>query len=89
MTDRGAVFGITLDTHSGDLELGLDKAATLSVAGRTWPTLAYQGDGPGGHHREGTLRFRGTGPVAGPVRLTVVGLERPITLTWLREAATP
>jgi hypothetical protein len=86
---REAVFDVTLDTHSGDLGVDLDEAATLSVAGTVWPTVAYQGDGPGGHHREGTIRFRGAGPVAGPVRLIVKGLERPVMFTWLRAAEAP
>jgi hypothetical protein len=52
-------FEVVFNTHSVDL--GFDPVA-ISVlrdeAGREYPAIEWQGDGPGGHHRSGTLRFK-------------------------------
>jgi hypothetical protein len=52
-------FEVVFNTHSVDL--GFDPVA-ISVlrddAGQEYPALEWQGDGPGGHHRSGTLRFK-------------------------------
>jgi len=82
----GAVLRLKLDTHTTPLDMDLPGAARLSVGGRDWPAQTWEGDGPGGHHREGTLRFRAEGPATGPVRLVVDGLGQPAELTW-RSAA--
>ncbi len=54
----GPEFKITMDTHSQDLSDDLLKSAVLvdSAGNRHTPT-AWDGAGPGGHHREGVLRF--------------------------------
>lgn len=80
--DRGAVISITLDTHSGDLGVDLRKRSTLTVDGTPWPVVAYGGDGPGGHHREGTLRFRSRGPATGSMRLVIKGLGDTAKFSW-------
>jgi hypothetical protein len=52
-------FEVVFDTHSVDL--GFDPVATSVLrddAGREYPAIEWQGDGPGGHHRSGTLRFK-------------------------------
>jgi hypothetical protein len=82
LTRRSALFDITLDTHSGELSSDLEEDASLTVGGVVWPTVEYRGDGPGGHHREGTLRFRGAGPTAGTMLLTLSGLDRPARFAW-------
>ncbi len=79
---RGAVIAITLDTHAGELDVNLRRGSTLTVDGMPWPVDSYRGDGPGGHHREGTLRFRGAGPATGSMRLVIRGLGGPVTLAW-------
>jgi hypothetical protein len=52
-------FEVVFNTHSVDL--GFDPVATSVLrddAGREYPAMEWQGDGPGGHHRSGTLRFK-------------------------------
>jgi hypothetical protein len=78
----GAELQLKLDTHTTPLNLDLPAAAHLSVGGRDWPARTWNGPGPGGHHREGTLTFSAAGPAAGPVRLVVDGLAEPAVLTW-------
>lgn len=79
---RGAVIAIVLDTHEGALDVDLRKRSTLTVDGTPWPVASYQGDGPGGHHREGTLRFRNAGRIAGSMRLVINGLGGTAKLSW-------
>lgn len=51
-------FEVAFNTHSVDL--GFDPAA-ISVLrddeGHQYPAIAWEGSGPGGHHRSGILRF--------------------------------
>lgn len=77
----GAVFTITLDTHSVELSADLTRA-TLVVGGRDWPVEGWSGDGPGGHHRSGELRFTSGGPASGTVVLTVPDLPEPAEAAW-------
>jgi len=61
-------FKVVLDTHSQDLSDDLVKTATLlDSAGNRYKPLSWQGAGPGGHHREGVLRF----PAVTPLPLAV------------------
>ncbi|MCB0192087.1 MAG: hypothetical protein KDJ65_09095 [Anaerolineae bacterium] len=61
LADGGASldFEIAFNTHSVDL--AFDPAA-ISVLrddqGREYPAIGWEGAGPGGHHRSGTLRFK-------------------------------
>jgi hypothetical protein len=80
--DRAAVFALSLDTHSGDLGVDLQAAATLAVDGEEWPISGFEGDGPGGHHREGTLRFRAAGSAKRRMRLIIRGMGGPVEFTW-------
>ena len=81
LDDRGAVFAITLDTHSVELAMDL-AAAELSVGDTSWPVAGWDGDGPGGHHREGDLRFDAAGAAVGTARLTLPGFSEPVEVTW-------
>ena len=85
VSEHAAVFAIALDTHSGDLGVDLEKAATLTVGGTDWPVTGFVGDGPGGHHRQGRLRFGAKGAPSGEMRLRIVGLGEPVTFTWKLE----
>ena len=78
----GAVLLLTLDTHTTPLEKNLPGAAHLSVGGTDWPASSWNGPGPGGHHREGTLEFSPGGPATGAVRLVLDGLAEPAELIW-------
>ena len=52
-------FEIVLDTHSADIGQDLVKSAALIDArGRVHAPIAWIGDPPGGHHREGVLSFQ-------------------------------
>ena len=79
---KGAVFEIVFDTHSADLDQDLVRQTRLTVDGISWPVAAWSGDGPGGHHREGNLRFRTGGPPTGRATLSIDGLPKPVTATW-------
>lgn len=56
---EGAVFGVTLDTHSVDLDvLDLSDAILRNDRGETLPAEPWAAP-KGGHHRAGALTFRG------------------------------
>lgn len=78
----GAEFKVNFDTHSVALDLDVARSAALAVGGSQWAGAAWSGAGPGGHHREGTLRFDPGGPATGPAVLTITGLPAPVTATW-------
>ena len=78
----GAEFTVTFDTHSLDLNTDVAARAHLTVGGSDWTSPSWSGDGPGGHHRSGTLRFAGTGPPTGTVTLHLSGLPAPVTASW-------
>lgn len=81
LDDQQAVFAITLDTHSVELSADLSRA-TLEVDGITWPVEEWSGDGPGGHHREGELRFASSGTAIGTARLAFRDFPEPVEVTW-------
>ena len=79
-------FQITLNTHSGDLTDDMASVSTLEDKnGKTYPPLAWEGDPPGGHHRQGTLRFTPMSPKPDPLVLVIRGVggvdERQFTWT--------
>lgn len=78
---QGATFGIVLDTHSTELSMDLDNAR-LEVDGTTWPVRGWEGDGPGGHHRDGELSFESAGPATGTAHLTLDGFGQPVDVEW-------
>lgn len=79
---RGATFAIVLDTHVVELSTDLAASAMLEVDGRTWPVVGWSGDGLGGHHRGGELRFDPGGATRGTARLTIAGFPEPVAVTW-------
>lgn len=65
-------FEVVFDTHSVDL--GFDPVAISLLrddAGREYPATEWQGDGPGGHHRSGTLRFKVPDEVSDSVEVVI------------------
>ena len=51
-------FKVVLDTHSQDLRDDLLNSSVLvDSAGNRYAPTAWDGPAPGGHHREGILRF--------------------------------
>lgn len=65
-------FEVAFNTHSVDLSF--DPAA-ISVlrdsAGREYPAVAWDGSGPGGHHRSGVLRFQMPEPADAVVEVVI------------------
>lgn len=80
--DEGAEFRVVFDTHSVDLGFDVAGNAQLTVGGSAWTDPSWEGAAPGGHHREGTLRFRSGGSATGEVELRLAGLPVPVTATW-------
>lgn len=79
----GARFRVEFDTHTVDLDVDLPAAAELRVNGQpSGETGLWEGDGPGGHHRAGTLRFDTEVPPGATVELRITGLPRDAVGTW-------
>ena len=81
-------FRIVLDTHSADLDDDLAKTAVLLAepAVRQLP-VAWEGAGPGGHHREGVLRFKSIAPMPQAIELRIqrAGEPAPRSFRWQLE----
>ena len=78
-------FAVVLDTHSQDLRDDLAKTASLVDArGARHAPLAWEGAPPGGHHREGVLRFKGLGAQVGALELHIqrAGEQAPRVFRW-------
>ena len=78
-------FKVVLDTHSGSLDDDLVKTAVLldDKGGRQAP-VKWEGAGPGGHHREGTLRFNAVSPKPAAIELQIQrpGEAKPRSFRW-------
>lgn len=77
-----AGFAVVLDTHSVELGMDLAAGAALTVDGRDAGTASWQGQGPGGHHREGTLTFPADVSDGSILVLRLDGLGEPVEVTW-------
>lgn len=65
-------FRIVLDTHSQDLGDDLVKSSLLlDGAGMRYAPIAWDGAAPGGHHREGVLRFKPVSPSPQSIELQI------------------
>jgi hypothetical protein len=82
LDESGAVFEIALDTHSVELDLDMAASAQLQINGSTGDGASWDGQGPGGHHREGTLRFTTPVPPGADVELRITGLPTDATASW-------
>lgn len=78
----GARFKLAFDTHTGSLDLDPATAAHLTINGTEALQSSWTGDGPGGHHRVGTLTFTTPVPAAATVELRLTGLPRDTTAIW-------
>ena len=78
-------FAVVLDTHSADLNDDLLKSSLLldSAGGRHAP-VAWDGARPGGHHREGVLRFKPVAPQPQSIELQITraGEDTPRSFRW-------
>lgn len=78
-------FKIVLDTHSADLSDDLVKSTILvDSGGNRHAPAAWEGAGPGGHHREGVLRFKPISPRPRSVELQITrsGEASPRVFRW-------
>jgi hypothetical protein len=78
-------FKVVLDTHSGDLNDDLVKTTTLldDKGGRHVPVI-WEGAGPGGHHRDGMLKFNVISPQPKAIELQIQrpGESKPRSFRW-------
>ncbi|MGE3571232.1 MAG: hypothetical protein AB7G71_09130 [Burkholderiales bacterium] len=85
---RGAAaweFEVVLETHSQDLGDDLVKNSVLiDATGARHAPLAWDGAGPGGHHRKGVLRFKALQPVPQAIELQMrrPGESAPRSFRW-------
>ena len=78
-------FKVVLDTHSQDLSDDLLKTAVLlDGTGAKHAPVAWDGAGPGGHHREGVLRFKPVTPQPAAIELSITrpGEPGPRSFRW-------
>lgn len=65
------MFDIAMDTHSVDLAADMLKTVVLrDDSGKEYAPTAWDGAGPGGHHREGKIKFAAL--TTNPKSLTLV-----------------
>ena len=78
-------FDVVFDTHSQELTDDLGKAAVLVSDGRvSHSPLKWQGDPPGGHHRQGVLQFKSVSPLPASIELQITrsGETTPRSFRW-------
>lgn len=78
-------FEIVLDTHAGDLSDDLVRNSVLiGSKGAQHAPLAWDGAGPGGHHRKGVLRFKAPQPAPETIELQIrrPGESAPRSFRW-------
>ena len=65
-------FQLVFDTHSSSLDDDLLKMVSLwDNQGNSYQPIAWEGSGPGGHHREGALVFAAINPVPTNIELKI------------------
>lgn len=56
-------FEVSLNTHSGSIEADLTAVSELlDDKGKLSKPVSWEGDNPGGHHRQGVLKFNTISP---------------------------
>ncbi len=68
---EAARFGISINTHSVELDFDVDKISKLVADGREIRPVKWEGAGLGGHHRSGTLIFPPLGTMPKNLRLVI------------------
>ncbi len=70
--DEGT-FAVILNTHSVELSDDLTKAAVLKDEnGKEYRPIGWEGAPPGGHHREGILKFGPISPQTKSIALKII-----------------
>ncbi|PIR86813.1 MAG: hypothetical protein COU11_03865 [Candidatus Harrisonbacteria bacterium CG10_big_fil_rev_8_21_14_0_10_49_15] len=76
-------FTIEMDTHDGSLDIDVPASAKLVVdSDSVYQSLSWQGDSPGGHHRQGTLSFAVDGPPVMSLVLTINNASNTFDFPW-------
>jgi hypothetical protein len=78
-------FSVALNTHSQDLSDDLAKTTLLvDERGVEYRTVAWEGAGPGGHHRSGVLKFAAGKrlPQSLEMRMSRPGEAKPRSFRW-------
>lgn len=78
-------FKIVLDTHTGSLDQDLVSQVRLSdEKGSEYQVAKWEGDPPGGHHREGVLKFQSLGSDVASITLKINPGEnmKETSFTW-------
>lgn len=79
------LFEVALNTHSEELTANLiEKAVLLDDNGNEYLPNNWQGDPPGGHHRNGILSFTAVSPESSSVTVKIfdVGGIKERIFTW-------
>ena len=78
-------FSLVFDTHSGSLDDDPTQVAVLmDDNGNTYQPKAWEGPGPGGHHREGILLFDAIFPAPTSIELKIKNVDNVLerSFTW-------
>ncbi|TAK88033.1 MAG: hypothetical protein EPO20_00945 [Betaproteobacteria bacterium] len=78
-------FDVALNTHSQDLSDDFSKTTVLvDDRGVEYRPVAWEGAGPGGHHRSGVLKFAAgkQAPQSLEMRMTRPGEAKPRSFRW-------
>ncbi|OGN03786.1 MAG: hypothetical protein A2655_04535 [Candidatus Yanofskybacteria bacterium RIFCSPHIGHO2_01_FULL_43_42] len=68
-------FEVVMDTHTIELSEDMVEVAVLIADGKEYKPVSWEGAGPGGHHREGVLRFQQIIPRPGGVILKIKNID--------------
>lgn len=72
---NGIDFKISMDTHAGGLSADMMRAAVFEDEdGTVHLPVSWEGDPPGGHHREGVLHFGAFTPMPKKVDFTLLDI---------------
>ncbi len=77
-------FEVVLETHTHPLVDEMAEASALVANGKSYPPLVWIGSPPGGHHRQGRLRFMAVTPQPQVIELRIHlnGEPTPRTFKW-------
>jgi hypothetical protein len=78
-------FQVGMNTHSVELSDDLARTSSLvDAGGKEQPAVGWKGDPPGGHHRNGELRFKALSPRPDALELRIArpGEKAPRVFRW-------
>ena len=80
--DSGVEIRLVFDTHTVTLDTDIAAVASLVASDVDHRDGSWDGDGPGGHHREGVLRFADAQPGDEAFELRLDGFDEPVAFRW-------